>query len=364
MFDSENVDTVEGMKTKRETGKARFRLDSSLLDESLHVPLGMVERIIKDGRKDKEAKRQRALAHAAKEKEIRARYQVIGEARQPQRSGPQPAKGRDVKSQSVVPKTEGREGPASKPAADDAQAMLFEDVLEVEEAPGPDVSPSPAVPSPGQMLARVTRSLTDVPAQREEHPGFDPEAALSTILAAANRPKEAASNDLVKLMRQLEQELPRLPPSFAARITPVASLGIPGLQLSAAALERLGKQAKSLDERTLASALLGCARLRRAAQRAAGAPTAKEAQQVASAAVRDFAAVLGRRRGQSLRPLEAASLAVSCAKAPGSPREGCPTARILCFHADGPPAGRRRCQAQPFRCHGLPRRLCEHLPAG
>ncbi|CAE7580999.1 unnamed protein product [Symbiodinium microadriaticum] len=125
----------------------------------------MVERIIRDGRKDKEAKRQRALSHAAKEKEIRARYQVIGEARQPQRSDPQPAKGRDVKSQSVVPKTEGpgfirnvsiflspfqmvlivgytyhdgdrkqtELGPASKPAGDDAQAMLAEDVVEVEE---------------------------------------------------------------------------------------------------------------------------------------------------------------------------------------------------------------------------------------
>eukprot|EP00439_Symbiodinium_sp_Y106_P081793 s243_g20.t3 len=324
------TDTVEGLKTKRETGKARFRLDTSLLDESLHVPLGMVERIIRDGRKDKESKRQRALTHAAKEKDYRPARWLLGliSERGTKSSASRLSPNAATRSRRKAALSNPR--PVSKPGADDADSIVAEQVVEVEEAPKPGSSPSMAMPSPGQMLVSTAPSPTSQPSGRRlEHPGFDPERALRTILAAVSRPKEkhhhpgvhrvgrkeAASNDLVKSMRQLEQELPRLPPSFAARITPVASLGIPGLQLSAAALERLGKQARSLDERTLASALLGCSRLRRAAQRAAGAPTAKDAQKVASAAVRDFAAVLSRRRGQSLRPLEAASLAVSCSKA-------------------------------------------------
>lgn len=161
-------DSPEEIRTKTD-GKARFRVDSSILDESLHVELGVLEKIIKEGRKEREETRQRHLRRAAKEKEMRARKgQVIREIKRPERED---VENLDRSPSAVPPVSTGSASAAvsavspSETAPSDAASSdgkIGEETVMTEEA-GADENPSDSevlkdpkeILSPRQLMARV-----------------------------------------------------------------------------------------------------------------------------------------------------------------------------------------------------------------
>lgn len=309
-------DSPEETRTKTHW-KARFRVDSSILDESLHVELGVLEKIIKEGRKEREETRQQHLRRAAKEKEMRARQgQVIREINRPdvenlERSPSvvSPAVSTGSASASAAEVSPSDTAPSDAASSD---GKIGEETVLTEEA-GADENPSDSevlkeILSPRQLMARVR--LVQPPSAKAPKI-LNREELVKAIVDHKKNTQDRGR--LSQLLAQLEPELPRLAPSHCASL--LLALPRPAPPWSAQLLHRLARQADALNTHTLVTVLLGIARV----QKLAVLQSFDDKQMIATceaalAALLPFAkAVL--RLAQELQAMEAASLAIGCAKA-------------------------------------------------
>ncbi|CAJ1418412.1 unnamed protein product, partial [Effrenium voratum] len=366
-------DSAEHQTRKPSQGKPQFRVSATMLDESLHVQFGTLEKIIKEGTlfytckgtcgnvfmqyptcdhqqewlkkmsdsvngelfyifardenhkeaekaahasreqeqagrgtlleplhrqafrtsiswlrpKETEEKRQRHLRHVAKEKELRAKQQVIREVRSEKQR--QPSEEQNEEQNEERPESS-EAAPTAAPTQDEGALVAAKLELAKVEEP---LSPEEEALGPRSMLKRVSiarRRLGNTHVEK-----------VDTLLALA---KDKQEHPEAKLLAELDSELENLAPRQLSEL-----LLLPRFdpKITAKLLRRVSRQASALDNRNLAAALLAIARLQ-----------ASREQQVLAEAARAVAALeqaVRKRKFQQLQPLEAAALAVSCAKA-------------------------------------------------
>jgi len=238
---------------------ARFRVDYSILDESLHAELGVLDEIIKDGRKEREETRQRHLRRAQKEKEMRARQgQGIREIKQPMQN----SETFESTPTSAVTKPD-RSTPAAAPISGRAEdkggaGSECQDEQDQQDEQSEDMSPE--ILSPRQLLARVRLvrppSVGPVP--------LDPAEIVEHIIDLSRRTEDQKDREkLSRLLVQLEPELLRLTPGQCASL--LLALPQPLPHWTSKLLSRLTRQANALNTHTLVTLLLGLARLQKLA---------------------------------------------------------------------------------------------------
>ncbi|CAJ1340647.1 unnamed protein product, partial [Effrenium voratum] len=180
--------------------------------------------------------------------------------------------------------------PTAAPTQDEGALVAAKLELAKVEEP---LSPEEEALGPRSMLKRVSiarRRLGNTHVEK-----------VDTLLALA---KDKQEHPEAKLLAELDSELENLAPRQLSEL-----LLLPRFdpKITAKLLRRVSRQASALDNRNLAAALLAIARLQ-----------ASREQQVLAEAARAVAALeqaVRKRKFQQLQPLEAAALAVSCAKA-------------------------------------------------
>ncbi|CAK9079394.1 unnamed protein product [Durusdinium trenchii] len=252
---------------------SRFRVDASVFDESLHMQATQLEKLIKEGRKEREDTRQEHLRRAAKEKDLRARQgEVIREVRRPSvenikscSSGPPPA---DEQTSTTPSETKGAADEAKAAAA--AATELAKQELSTEEETGCSQDNTVAdesnlqqeVLSPRQLMARVGLVRPDSTRTGAMPTTPDIEKIVNSVAVLSRRKASQDREKLAGLLAQLEPELSRLTPSLCASVL-VALPWVP--QWTPQLLKRLAHQANALNTLTLATTLHGLGRLQKLA---------------------------------------------------------------------------------------------------
>lgn len=287
---------------------ARWRVDYSILDESLHAELGVLDEIIKDGRKEREDTRQRHLRRSQKEKEMRARQgQGIREIKQPKQN----SETFDSTPTSAVTKPDrSAHSPVAAPISGRAEeggaGSECQDEQDQQDEQPEDMSPE--ILSPRQLLARVRLVRPPSVGPVADMP-LDPAEIVQHIIDLSRRTEDQKDRErLSRLLAQLEPELPRLTPGQCASL--LLALPQPLPHWTSKLLNRLMRQANALNTHTLVTLLLGLARLQKLADEDDAQVTA--AIKEAILALTPVATAASRR---DLQPLEAASLAIACGKA-------------------------------------------------
>jgi len=264
----------------------------------MHAELGVLDEIIKDGRKEREETRQRHLRRTQKEKEMRARQgQGIREIKRPTQN----SETFESTHTSAVTKPD-RSTPVAAPISGQAEDEGSECQDEQDQQDEQSEDMSPEILSPRQLLARVRLvrppSVGPVP--------LAPAEIVQHIIELSRRTEDQKDRErLSRLLVQLEPELLRLTPGQCASL--LLALPQPLPHWTSKLLSRLTRQANALNTHTLVTLLLGLARLQKLADEDAQVTAIKEA-------ILALTPVATAASGRQLQPLEAASLAIACGR--------------------------------------------------